>query len=133
MTESPKADDQFPTSVPTSHVVLSHLNQPFLPSISLNAPALLGMSEAIPHPTALGFAHAFPQFDYEYDSDHEDDGSPPVPKPPKLGQLPKTMLDLEVALGLNWQEISSDSRKFTGGHKEQLENRTGMEVAVLAL
>jgi putative membrane protein len=82
------------------------------------------MSEAKPHPTALG---------YEYDSDPDDDGSPPVPRPAKVGQLPKTMLDLEVALGLNWQEISTDSRKFTGGHKEQLENRTGMEVAVLAM
>jgi putative membrane protein len=123
MWDRTKAYIQFPTSVPTSHVVLSHLNQPFLPSISLNAPTLLGMSEAKPHPTALGFAHAFPQFDFEYDSDPH----------AKVGQLPKSMLDLEVALGLNWQEISTDSRKFTGGHKEQLENRTGMEVAVLAL
>jgi putative membrane protein len=91
------------------------------------------MSEAKTHPTALGFAHAFPQFDFEYDSDPNDDGSPPALRPAKVGQLPKSMLDLEVALGLNWQEISTDSRKFTGGHKEQLENRTGMEVAVLAL
>lgn len=81
----------------------------------------------------MGFGYAFPQYDHEYDSDPDDDGSPPKPKPPKVGQLPKTMRDLELALGASWQEISSDTRKFTGGHKDQLENRTGLEVAVLAL
>jgi hypothetical protein len=47
--------------------------------------------------------------------------------------LPKTIRDLEVAMGANWQEIIVNSRRSMRGHGGEEEKRTGMEVAVLAL
>jgi hypothetical protein len=121
---SQKAHYQFPTTMPTSHVVLSHLNQPFLPSISINAPTLLGLSEPIPRPTSHGFTH-------DLDDSHND--LPLGRRASNTGHLPKTMRDLEVAMGANWQEIIINSRRSMRGYGEEAEKRTGMEVAVLAL
>jgi len=49
------------------------------------------------------------------------------------GPLPKTIRDLELALNSNWREIGDDAKKVLGRQRDQLENKTGMEVAVLAL
>lgn len=52
----------------------------------------------------------------------------PAPMP-----LFKTVRDLEMVLAANWKEISTATEQYIGRHRDQLENRTGLEVAVLAL
>ncbi|WWC68538.1 uncharacterized protein I206_102467 [Kwoniella pini CBS 10737] len=161
----------FPTHIPASHVVLSHLNQPFLPSLDISAPDLLGIPERQPKPTEKGFAHSWCSYDGKHASGHdhknkkglrnrkykspeeahqegmdhhEDLHSSPVgqshreeeeeeevvfkPKP-----LAKNMRDIEMALNANWREITAETEDFIGKPRDQLENRTGLEVAVLTL
>lgn len=122
---------QFPTRVPTQSVVLSHLNQPFLPSLSLSATQLLGVAEPRTTPATGGFASAFAvdQIGTNRTADHENERDVLNPN----GPLPKTIRDLELALNANWREIGDDAKKVLGRQRDQLENKTGMEVAVLAL
>ena len=48
---------------------------------------------------------------------------------------PKSMSDIETALLAGWREAADDNEglKSRRGRGDQLENKTGMEVAVLAL
>lgn len=70
----------------------------------------------------MGFSAAFP----ETDDDAADDG--PIGPP-----LPKTVRDLEMVMNANWREIGDETKKVLGRQRDQLENKTGMEVAVLTL
>ena len=111
---------QFPTSIPSSQIISSHLNQPFLPSLSLSAPQILGTTDTQPTPTTMGFAAAFA-----------------APKPP-TGPRPtaKTVRDLEIALNANWRHISDESERFVETSRSQLsqlEKKTGLEVGVLRM
>jgi hypothetical protein len=129
----PRADKQFPTRVPTKSVVLSHLNQPFLPSLSLSATQLLGVPELHTHPTTAGFAAACPDIkDKEKVPNGQHDGAEPGRSAAPVPALPKTVRDVELALNANWREVGNETKKVLGRH-HQLENKTGMEVAVLAL
>ncbi|WVQ78805.1 hypothetical protein IAT38_000896 [Cryptococcus sp. DSM 104549] len=137
----------FPTTTSASHVVLSHLNQPFLPTLRTSAPDLLGVSERQPRPTARGSAGAFSPYpagqtpaagsslgpslsagtpSFGLSPLDEDDEAPPKP-------LFKSMRDIELVLNANWRDITSDAEDFIGKPRDQLENRTGLEVAVLKL
>ncbi|RXK41347.1 hypothetical protein M231_01252 [Tremella mesenterica] len=109
----------FPTSVPTDFVVHSHLNQPFLPTLSLNAEELLGIS------TSSDDRPSFPD-------SHPNGGPNGVSNGTGHKTLPKSMKDLEVVLSANWREIREEAR-YLGRRREQLENRTGLEIAVLHL
>jgi hypothetical protein len=50
-----------------------------------------------------------------------------------LKALPKSIRDLELALTANWRTISTETESFIGKPREQLENRSGVEVAVMTL
>lgn len=52
-----------------------------------------------------------------------------APKKP----LPKSIRDVERALVANWHHVSGETEAFIGKPRHQLENRTGMEVAVMTL
>jgi hypothetical protein len=41
--------------------------------------------------------------------------------------------DLEIALNANWRQIRDETESHLGKPRDQLENRTGMEVAVATL
>ncbi|OCF38369.1 hypothetical protein I317_07865 [Kwoniella heveanensis CBS 569] len=152
----------FPTALPASHVILSHLNQPFLPSLSTSAPDLLGIPERQPRPTEKGFAEAFSAYDCKHASkdsirqrrhkhkqrpslhgsnphsagqehehahhEHGEEGEEIKP-----GPLPRSMRDIEMVLNANYREIVAETEDFIGKPRDQLENRTGLEVAVLTL
>nr|XP_018264799.1 uncharacterized protein I303_02979 [Kwoniella dejecticola CBS 10117]OBR86957.1 hypothetical protein I303_02979 [Kwoniella dejecticola CBS 10117] len=168
----------FPTHIPASHVVLSHLNQPFLPSLDMSAPDLLGIAERQPKPTEKGFAHSWCSYDGKHASGHnhkskkglrnrkftspeeahqdglehhenlhsplrkhthphndgvkseseEEEEQEIKPKP-----LARNMRDIEMVLSANWREITAETEDFIGKPRDQLENRTGLEVAVLTL
>jgi putative membrane protein len=132
---------QFPTSVPTASVVLNNLNQPFLPTLSLSATELLGIPEPMPIPTGAGFAAAFPDdvaktpdADADAEAGGKKGGSGSITSTSPLNQpMPKTVRDLEMVLNANWREITTESEQFIGKHRDQLENKTGLEVAVLAM
>ncbi|EIW69018.1 hypothetical protein TREMEDRAFT_31453, partial [Tremella mesenterica DSM 1558] len=109
----------FPTSVPTDFVVHSHLNQPFLPTLSLNVEELLGIS------TSSEDRPSSPD-------SHPNGGANGVSNGTEHKTLPKSMKDLEVVLSANWREIREEAR-YLGRRREQLENRTGLEIAVLHL
>lgn len=47
--------------------------------------------------------------------------------------LPKNVRDVERALVANWHHVSGETEAFIGRPRHQLENRTGMEVAVMTL
>ncbi|WVQ78804.1 hypothetical protein IAT38_000895 [Cryptococcus sp. DSM 104549] len=145
----------FPTTTSASHVVLSHLNQPFLPTLRTSAPDLLGVPERQPRPSAKGCADAFATYD---DKPHAS-GVPPTgstappadahssassssssssasvstPEAAKPKPLMKSMRDIELVLSANWRDVTSDAEDFIGKPRDQLENRTGLEVAVLKL
>ncbi|WVF65852.1 hypothetical protein IAT40_000589 [Kwoniella sp. CBS 6097] len=152
----------FPTALPASHVILSHLNQPFLPSLSTSAPDLLGIPERQPRPTEKGFADAFSAYDCKHASKdsirqrrHKHKHRPSLhgltPHQPehehghqgrvhneereeiKPGPLPRSMRDIEMILNANYREIVAETEDFIGKPRDQLENRTGLEVAVLTL
>ncbi|KAK4690087.1 ion channel-forming bestrophin family protein, partial [Tremellales sp. Uapishka_1] len=115
----------FPTSVPSSQIILSNLNQPFLPTLTTSAVDLLQIPKTNrPSPSTGGFAHAYPEPDKDKDTDKDD---------PKPKDLPKTMRDLELILNNNWLEISSETESYMGKPRDQLENRTGLEIAVLSM
>jgi len=116
---------QFPTRLPSRHIVLSSLNQPFLPSLSLSASQLLGVPETKTIPTKHGFAAAYPE------EENENKGRKPHDETPAT--RPRTVRDLEMTLNANWREIGDETKKALGRQRDQLENKTGMEVAVLAL
>lgn len=97
---------------------MSDLNQPFLPSLSLSAPQLLGQKETQHIPTTMGFAASFP------DIQQSSTG---------CGPPAKTVHDIEIALNANWRRITEKSEKRFGTPRNQLENKTGLEVAVLSL
>ncbi|ORY20578.1 Bestrophin, RFP-TM, chloride channel-domain-containing protein [Naematelia encephala] len=112
----------FPTHVPTSHVVMSHLNQPFLPTLKLSAPELMGVNEIVPGPTNMGFAASFEAQQQQWDASASQE------RP-----LPKSVRDLEIALGDNWREVGSEMAGLLVNQSDQLENKTGLEVAVIVL
>ncbi|WWC88091.1 uncharacterized protein L201_002995 [Kwoniella dendrophila CBS 6074] len=181
----------FPTQIPASHVVLSHLNQPFLPSLDLSAPDILGIPERQPKPTEKGFSHSWCSYDCKHaqsssthkhknknglrnrkakspeeaykdglehhenlrsfntnqgysvgqgdnekpphDDDHNDSGGGEEEEEIKPKPLLRNMRDIELVLNANWREITSETEDFIGKPRDQLENRTGLEVAVLTL
>ncbi|WVR03769.1 hypothetical protein IAU60_000764 [Kwoniella sp. DSM 27419] len=148
----------FPTALPASHVILSHLNQPFLPSLGTSAPDLLGIPERQPRPTEKGFAHAFCSYDCKHASkeslrlrtptkgkrgpaaplsdhaaDHTDDEIEREAEEIKPRPLLRSMRDIEMVLNANYREIVAETDDFIGKPRDQLENRTGLEVAVLTL
>ncbi|WVW80229.1 hypothetical protein I302_102207 [Kwoniella bestiolae CBS 10118] len=152
----------FPTHIPASHVVLSHLNQPFLPSLDMSAPDILGIPERQPKPTEKGSAHSWCSYDGKHankglrnrkykspeeahkdgvehhghlhdgnhneEVDEEDEEKDAKPQP-----LARSMRDIEMVLNANWREITAETEDFIGKPRDQLENRTGLEVAVLTL
>jgi len=92
----------------------------------LSATQLLGTPETQTQPTSLGFAAAYPNEDHkDKDGKLVDRSQDPL--------RPKTVRDLEIALNANWREIGDETKKVLGRQRDQLENKTGMEVAVLAL
>nr|ODN89268.1 hypothetical protein L204_06205 [Cryptococcus depauperatus CBS 7855] len=111
----------FPNHIPSSQVVLSHLNQPFLPTLRTSATELLGVPDYSPGPSARGFAASFADAKTKEDEN-------PVTKP-----MMKSMRDIELVLNANWKDITSDAKNIIGKPRDQLENRTGLEVAVLTL
>lgn len=167
---------QFPTALPPGKIMLSNLNRPLLPILSHSVPDLLGVREAKPRATPLGFEASYKSdsevedakekgkkgagsdtsqssssdedsdSETESDSDLASSGSAsssasnassvpkkdkkdPVPKKP----LPKNVRDVERALVANWHHVSGETEAFIGKPRHQLENRTGMEVAVMTL
>ena len=48
-------------------------------------------------------------------------------------RLPRTMAELELALNANWHEIGTEAQLYLDKSRDQLENKTGLEVAVLHL
>jgi len=92
--------------------------------VSLSATELLGAPETQTTPTTLGFAAAYP----EEDASAKNHSAATLHRP-----LPKTIRDIEMALNANWREIGDETKKVLGRQRDQLENKTGMEVAVLAL
>lgn len=116
--------------------MLSHLNQPFLPSLSLSATELLGKAEPKLNPNTMGFASAYPEEKKaKKDSDDSDDSDDDDSEDDQQRRLPpaRSVRDIEMALNANWREYTDETKKFLGRQRDQLENRTGMEVAVLAL
>lgn len=47
--------------------------------------------------------------------------------------IPKTVRDLELALTANWRTISTETEALFDKPRQQLENRSGVEVAVMTL
>lgn len=45
----------------------------------------------------------------------------------------KSMRDIELILNANWRDVTTDAKSTIGKPRDQLENRTGLEVAVLKL
>lgn len=170
---------QFPTALPPGKIMLSNLNRPLLPTLSHSVPDLLGVREAKPRATPLGFEASY-KSDSEVedakekgkkgagsdtsqssssgeDSDSETGSDPdsassgsassstssanPAPRKDKKGKkdqapkkpLPKNVRDVESALVANWHHVSGETEAFIGKPRHQLENRTGMEVAVMTL
>jgi hypothetical protein len=155
--------------MPSAQIILSHLNQPFYPTLHQSAPELIGVGETKPSPNPLGFAaafeackdkdipdlepkkkenlkHAKKQHKHKHlpsssessssdscstssDSEYDD----PLTTNRHIKPLPKTVRDLELALTANWRTISSETESFIGKPRQQLENRSGMEVAVMTL
>ncbi|OCF56508.1 hypothetical protein L486_05358 [Kwoniella mangroviensis CBS 10435] len=155
----------FPTHIPASHVVLSHLNQPFLPSLDMSAPDILGIPERQPRPTEKGSAHSWCSYDGKHAHDKEGLRKRKVKSPEEAHKdgvehhehllnhdrnhlhtneeeeeeevmakpLARNMRDIEMVLNANWREITAETEDFIGKPRDQLENRTGLEVAVLTL
>jgi hypothetical protein len=111
---------QFPSSIPSSYIVMSSLNQPFLPSLSLTAPEILGVAATTGIPTTMGFAAAFPKV-------------AEVHRTPENQVPTKSVRDIEFALNANWREISTQTKGMQWQNHQELENKTGLDVAVLAL
>ncbi|ODN76520.1 hypothetical protein L202_05187 [Cryptococcus amylolentus CBS 6039] len=114
----------------TAHVILSHLNQPFLPTLRASAPDILGVPERQPIPNPRGFASSFSTYDKPAPSSPS---SSSTEKKPEVKQMQKIMRDVELVLKANWKDVTSDARNVIGKPRDQLENRTGLEVAVLML
>ncbi|ODO04513.1 hypothetical protein I350_05117 [Cryptococcus amylolentus CBS 6273] len=114
----------------TAHVILSHLNQPFLPTLRASAPDILGVPERQPIPNPRGFASSFSTYDKPAPSSPS---SSSTEKKPEVKQMQKSMRDVELVLKANWKDVTSDARNVIGKPRDQLENRTGLEVAVLML
>ncbi|ORX35212.1 Bestrophin, RFP-TM, chloride channel-domain-containing protein [Kockovaella imperatae] len=118
----------FPTRVPTKKIVRSHLNQPLLPSLSLSMPDLLGVPEVDPKPTSRGFNDSYqPRLDEQDKSDRTQMSQTHETTPPK------SISEVEAALNANWRDVENAWQEFKSRKRHQLENKTGMEVAVLAL
>lgn len=93
-------------------------------------PELLSRPEPIAVPTTLGFAAAYPGSDDKDGNKAKEEGSAvQTTMPPR----PKTVRDLEMAMNANWREIGDETKKYLGRQRDQLENKTGLEVAVLTL
>lgn len=107
--------------------------------MSLTAPQLLAVSEAKTTPSSRGFADAYPgaKSDEEQGKQMGQSGNSAENGEANQGQkerrLPKTMRDLEIALNANFREIGSETEKNIATPRYQMENKTGLEVAVLAL
>lgn len=162
---------------------MSHLNQPFLPTLPQSAPELIGVSETKPAPNPLGFSAAFeackekdvPTYDHtdpkkakteakkskkgprssssstssssspssssssssrsssEAEGQSDVEATDTAVPDKKLQPLPKTVRDLELGLTANWRAIQTETENFIGKPRNQLENRSGLEVAVLTL
>ncbi|WWD16444.1 hypothetical protein CI109_100870 [Kwoniella shandongensis] len=155
----------FPTALPALHVVLSHLNQPFLPTFSASAPDILGVPERQPRPTPMGIAEAWSSYTSVKPgipipvtpvggsrdpapaamgtSTSTTTGQDEIPNKavekdgngtqPDVRSLMKSIRDIELILNANWREITLETEDYIGKPRDQLENRTGLEVAVLAL
>lgn len=72
---------------------MSSLNQPFLPSLSLSAPELLGRTETQRIPTTMCFAAAFPDLRGQNTST-------------TATRMPKAVRDIEMALNANWRRVT---------------------------
>ena len=108
---------QFPPSIPSSHIVMSSLNQPFLPSLLTTANEILGLEEKPPIATTMGFAAAF---------------SEPKQRDPE--QRPKSSVrDIEIALAANWRAAVVESERRILGSSFGVESESVSEVAVVAI
>ena len=97
-------------------------------------PQLLGEEEPTITPTPEGFRGAFPKPSQSDDKDAKttsDPGETAAKSKPR--PRPKTIREIELALNANWREVGDETKKLLGHQRDQLENKTGMEVAVLAL
>jgi hypothetical protein len=123
-----------------------------MPSLSLSAPEILADCPSIPRTTKKGFAAAYTADDGEVhnaraasrhdenikgnedgkdqDGDAEDTKST---SSSSSRQGPTSIRDLELALNANWRSVFAETEAYIGRPRDQLENRTGMEVAVLTL
>jgi putative membrane protein len=112
--------------LPSSHVILSNLNQPFLPTLSLSATELLGRPEPIPIPTTRGFTAAFPKADTDTEAVAEAHRAAAAAEQPAsrsgstgTGRMPKSM--------------RTETEGLVGRPRDQLENKTGLAVGVITL
>ena len=83
----------------------------------------------------MGFAAAYPDPDANNHDDKKNSSKPSKASQDESNRLPlpKTMRNLEITLNANWRDIAADTKKYIGKQRDQLENKTGMEIAVLAL
>jgi hypothetical protein len=73
----------------------------------------------------MGFAAAFPE------SGISSNGNVNMGHAPR--PLARSVRDIELALNANWREISSHAHRSDWQNHQELENKTGVDVAVLTL
>lgn len=93
------------------------------------------MDERSHRPTSKGFANAFSTYDCPAPSLSSSASvkEKEAEKVETTRAMMKSMRDIELILNANWRDVTTDAKSTIGKPRDQLENRTGLEVAVLKL